>query len=330
MSFLKNFMTQNNPNSRAGLTTGQEKLKLVTHDGSFHADDIFAAATLILFLEKTSNDFSAQGGPVSGWEIIRTRDPEIINTGDYVFDVGGVYDEANNRFDHHQKGGAGKRDNGIEYSSFGLVWKKYGKELTRSDEAMELIDKRLASPVDAHDNGLDLVKKKYEISPYLIQDFFRVMRPTWRETDLKVDEMFLKSVEIAKEILSREIIYALDTEFANKVILSIYQNTEDKKIIVLDKNYPSSEILNKLPKTLFLVYPRDTNNYWGVKAVRQDFKSFKNKKDLPKNWAGLRDRELANISGVSDAVFCHRALFMAVAKTKEGAIKLAQIAIESR
>ena len=292
--------------------------KLITHNGSFHADDVFACATLCLILEHNKESF----------EIIRSRDEEIIKTADYVFDVGGEYDADKNRFDHHQKGGAGKH-NSIEYSSFGLVWKKFGKELTKSDEAMELIDKRLASPVDAHDNGLDLVEKKYEVSPYLIQDFFRVMRPTWKETDLKIDEMFLKSVEIAKQILSREIVYALDTEFANKMILSIYQNTEDKKIIVLDKNYPSSEILNKLNETLFVVYPRDTNNDWGVKTVRQDSKSFKNKKDLPQSWAGLRDEELAKITGVPDAVFCHRGLFLVVAKSKEGAIKLAQIALES-
>src|SRR3989344_6430775 len=98
--------------------------KLITHNGSFHADDIFAAATFILYLERTNNDFSAQGGPALGWEIIRTRDEEIIKSGDYVFDVGGVYDEVENRFDHHQKGGAGQRPpppegGAVGYASFG-------------------------------------------------------------------------------------------------------------------------------------------------------------------------------------------------------------------
>ena len=76
-----------------------EKKTLITHNGSFHTDDIFACATLSLMLEKKGEKF----------EIIRTRDEEIIKTGDYVFDVGGVYDEEGNRFDHHQKGGAGVR-----------------------------------------------------------------------------------------------------------------------------------------------------------------------------------------------------------------------------
>ena len=165
--------------------------KLVTHDGSFHTDDIFAAATFSLLLEKKGENF----------EIIRTRNPEIIKSADYVFDVGGVYDAKSNRFDHHQIGGAGHRqggasklENGIEYSSFGLVWKKFGKDLTGSDDVVKLVDKRLVCPIDAHDNGFDLVEKKYEVSPFLIQDFFRVMRPTWQETDSKIDELFLKSV----------------------------------------------------------------------------------------------------------------------------------------
>src|SRR3990167_4593464 len=114
---------------------------LVTHNGSFHTDDVFAAAALILYLEKTNNDFSAQGGPASGWEVIRTRNPKIIEEGDYVFDVGEVYNEKNNRFDHHQPGGAGKRQNGIEYSSFGLVWKKFGVEICESERVADLIDR---------------------------------------------------------------------------------------------------------------------------------------------------------------------------------------------
>ncbi|PIZ87309.1 hypothetical protein COX93_01400, partial [Candidatus Nomurabacteria bacterium CG_4_10_14_0_2_um_filter_30_12] len=55
------------------------KIKLITHNGSFHSDDIFATATLSLLLEKRGESF----------EIIRTRDEEIIKNGDYIFDVGG-------------------------------------------------------------------------------------------------------------------------------------------------------------------------------------------------------------------------------------------------
>ena len=292
--------------------------KLITHNGSFHADDIFAAATLSIYLEKKGETF----------EIIRTRDEEIIKAGDYIFDVGGIYDAEQNKFDHHQIGGASKRLNGIEYAACGLVWKKFGIELCGSQKACDLIDERLFAPVDAGDNGFDLVENKYETSPYFIQHAFNAMRPTWREVDLKEDEMFLKCVAIAKEILMREIIQAQDALLAEEMVISIYKNTEDKRIIILDKNYPFEYTLNNFPEPLYVIYPRKSDGRWGVRAVRKDPKTFINRKNFPKSWAGLRDEELVNVSGVADAVFCHRGLFLAVAKTKEGTIKLAQIAVE--
>ncbi len=313
MRFLKNFM----------IKIAKIK-KLITHDGSFHSDDIFAAATLSILLEKKGETF----------EIIRTRDPEIIKTGDYVFDVGGIYDAETNRFDHHQIGGAGKNvsfvgEPGIEYSSFGLVWKKFGLEVCGSQKVADIINKKLVSPIDAHDNGMDLVENKYDVTPYHIQHFFSSMNLTWREENVSNDEMFLESVEIAKKILWREIIQIKDALLAEEKIVSIYQSTTDKRIIVLDDTYPYEHVLNNFSEPLFIIYPRKTNNAWGVKAIRGDLKSFKNKKDLPGSWGGLKDQELQKVSGVKDAVFCHRALFMAVAKSKEGAIKLAQIAVES-
>lgn len=292
--------------------------KLITHDGSFHADDIFAAAMLSILLEKTGEDF----------EIIRTRDEKIIKTGDYVFDVGAIHDKETNRFDHHQIGGAGKRPNGIEYAACGLVWKKFGVEISGSEKAATLVDERLFAPIDAGDNGFDLVENKYETSPYFIQHAFYSMRPTWREENLTDDEMFLKCVRMAKEILKREIIQAQDALLAEDLVISIYNETEDKKIIILDKNYPFEYTLNNFSEPLYVIYPRESDGFWGVRAVRKDPKTFINRKNLPKLWAGLRNEELQNVSGVRDAIFCHRGLFMAVANSKEGAIKLAQIAVE--
>lgn len=305
--------------SRNSFTMTKINKKLITHNGSFHSDDIFAAATFSILFEERGESF----------EIIRTRDKEIINSGDLVFDVGGIFDMEKNLFDHHQKGGAGKRDNGIEYSSFGLVWKKFGEEICDSKEAALLIDKKLVAPIDAGDNGIDLVENKYDISPYLIQHAFSSMYPTWREDDSNKDEIFLKCVEIAKIFLKREITQATDTILGEKSLMKIYENTEDKRIIILDDNYPFESILCNYSEPLFVIYPRKTDNTWGVKAVTKNAITFQNKKDLPESWGGLLEGELAKISGVSDAVFCHRALFLAVAKSREGAIKLAQLALNS-
>ena len=53
------------------------------------------------------------------------------------------------------------------------------------------------------------------------------------------------------------------------------------------------------------------------------------RKPFPDAWRGLKDEALAEVSGVKTAIFCHKAGFFAVAKTKEDAIKLAEKAVNS-
>lgn len=294
--------------------------KLVTHNGSFHADDIFACATLLLMLEKK--------GEVG--KVYRTRNEVKIKEADYVFDVGGIYDAENNLFDHHQIGGAGKRENGIEYSSFGLVWKKFGQEICGSERTVKLVDTKLVAPIDASDNGFDLVEKKHEIFPYFIQDVFASFRPTALEK-MDKDKIFKKLVGWAKEILSREIKKFNNQEEIFEIIQDYYENSADKRLIVIEKprvsRYEIWDALLGFPEPLFAVYGEDTD--WGAVAMRKNMNSFENRKYFPKAWAGLKDQELQKITGVSDAVFCHNSLFLVGAKSKEGAIKLARIALES-
>src|SRR5919107_4332898 len=114
-------------------------MKVATHPGNFHADDVFAVATLGL----------AEGA----LEVVRTRDRELIAAADARIDVGGRDDPATGDYDHHQKGGAGARENGVRYASFGLVWRRYGAALTGDEETARAIDDRLVQGVDANDTG---------------------------------------------------------------------------------------------------------------------------------------------------------------------------------
>ncbi len=293
------------------------KTKFATHNNRFHTDDVFATATLFLLLKKEVNEV----------EIFRTRDVELINSADYVYDVGGVYDPEKNRFDHHQKGTAGARDNGITYSSFGLVWKKFGEQVCGSKEIAEMLDKKLVQPVDALDNGIQIgcENLEYGVRHYIINDVITAFDPSWPEPQ-NFDELFLQAVKMAKWILEREIIKAQDIEKARVILDKIYQETEDKRIIVLDNNYPWEDVLNKYPEPIFVVKQRG-KNIWSVKAVRDDVYLFENRKNFPENWAGKTGEELAQITDVEDAVFCHNKRFICSAKSKEGAIKLAQLAL---
>lgn len=288
--------------------------KVITHNGSFHADDVFAVATLELLF----------GDQI---EVIRTRDLEVIKTGDIVVDVGGVFDSASLRFDHHQSGGAGERENSIPFASFGLVWKHYGEKLCGSADEARHIDERLVQPVDAVDNGVELGTPTVQgVYPFSISMAISSFVPVWSET-VSDDERFVDAVSFAKQILERQIAIMKIAEKSAASVKAIYESTEDKRIIVLDDDYLWGEILAAFSEPLFAVYP--SNDTWHVKAVRDDIRSFKVRKEFPAAWAGKRDTELATITSVSDALFCHNKLFLAVAKSKEGAIALAKLALAS-
>jgi len=294
------------------------KIKVITHNGDFHADDVFAMASLML-LHKNKI------------EIMRTRDEAIINKGaNYVIDVGGIYDDERNIFDHHQSGGAGERSSGIPYASFGLLWKKIGIELCGSQDIAEEIDKKIVSQIDGWDNGLPLYDSKItNLKPYLVDQAITSFNLTWKEKIEDIDTRFLEAVMIAAKILEREVKKISDKKEAELIVEKIYNNAEDKRIIVFEKNYPFQEILSKYEEPLYVVSPDRINNNWHIATVRTEPHSFNNRKDLPYEWAGKRGVELAQITGVPDAIFCHNKCFVAVAQSKEGALKLAKIAVES-
>lgn len=292
---------------------------VLVHDSKYHADDIFAVAVLELALGKI--------------KIVRSRDKEKIAAADYVADVGGMYDPVAHRYDHHQAGGAGVRENGIPYAAFGLVWKDFGGKLCGSEKIAADIDKKLVQPLDAHDNGRNIYALgKEEVEPYGLHRLFQSTLPTWKEEmvskkDLR-DQLFMQNVELAKKILEREIIRARDKEEANVLVEAAFQKAADKRLLILDTHYPWGDVAEAHPEILFVISQRTTAE-WDIQAVQKEKGNFGNRKDLPAAWGGKYDSELEQITGVPGAFFCHRALFLAAARTKEGALRLAEIALKS-
>ncbi len=290
--------------------------RIVTHNAKFHADDAFAVAALLLHL----------GGE---GEVVRTRDEKIIETGDFVVDVGGVYDAKRNRFDHHQTGGAGFRENGIPYAAFGLVWKEFGSALSGSAAIAARVDESLVQPIDAADNGVALGKYGEKPPfPYFIQNAISVFAPAWNETEFSLDDGFAHARQFASDILKREIAYARAALLGEERVRAAYDAAEDKRIIVLDDKYEWGSVLTAKPEPLFVVYPDPgPEKHWRAHTVSVSPLSFAPRRPFPSAWAGKRDAELAALSGVADAVFCHNKVFTVAAKTKDGALALARKAL---
>ncbi len=297
----------------------KEKIKIVTHSSHFHTDDIFAVATLLLALEK---DYEIT--------VIRSRDQDIINSADYVVDVGGIYDESKNRFDHHQEGKAGVRDNGIFYASFGLVWKKFGEQICRDAKIAKKVDELLVQPIDGPDNGIQIFETKIkDVYPMDLGFLTNIFSATWKEDLSKIDENFIELVSFAKIIISRVIIYSTDMVEGEVLVLNDYNNSEDKRLVLTNNGYPWLEVLSKFPEPLFVIYENPRDQTWSIKGIRNNFFTFKYRKFLPESWAGKNFTDLDKITGVSGCVFCHNHRFMAVNKTKEGILKMAEIALNS-
>jgi len=128
-----------------------------THNGHFHADEALAVFMLRLLPTYATSP------------LVRTRDPEVLETCHTVVDVGGVYSPEKNRYDHHQREFAEVFSpvHETKLSSAGLVYKHFGKDiiaektgLDAGSDDTEILHKKLYDDLieafDANDNGISV------------------------------------------------------------------------------------------------------------------------------------------------------------------------------
>ncbi|WP_022929442.1 MYG1 family protein [Patulibacter americanus] len=289
-------------------------LRVGTHSGSFHADEVFALATLRL-----------ARGPL---EIVRSRDAEVLKGCALRIDVGRHYDPASGDFDHHQ-GDVGERPSGIRFASFGLVWKEHGEELGGSPEIAAAIDGRIVAPIDAGDNGQELYEPLVEgVTPYAVSGVIAAMNPPWDAEDGARAERaaFDEAVDLAEGMIRRELQKEQARARAADLVRGALEAAEDPRVLVLDRGMPwRGIVIDEAPEVLFVVSPRTRD--WSIQAVPAAAHGFANRRSLPAAWAGLEGAPLQEVTGVPDAVFCHGARFMAVAGSREGVLELARQAL---
>ena len=293
-------------------------MKVATHDGSFHADDVFAVAALRL--------------ATPGLEVVRSRDRELIAACDLRVDIGLRDDPETGDFDHHQKGGAGRRPNGIPFASFGLVWRRHGVGLCGGDEAAAAdVDDRLVQGVDAIDTGFTLAKPVLPgVRAADVSDLVDQFNPAWDEDagDAERLERFERAVAFATGVLERQIAAALAGARARGVVEHAIARAEDPRLIELERSAPWHQaVVTGAPEALYVVYPKKADD-WRMQAVPQRLGDFANRRDLPAEWAGLQAEELAAATGVQDALFCHTARFLVVATSRDGILELARQALD--
>lgn len=291
-------------------------MQVATHDGSFHADEVFAVAAIGLLHDPL--------------EIVRTRDPERLAAADLRVDVGFRHEPEDGDFDHHQRDFDLVRSNGIGYASFGLVWREFGTQICGGDqEVAEAVESSLVQAVDANDTGQQIMQSLIEgVRPMTVNAVIGGFNARWDE-DLSADEermRFDAAVEVARGILAREIGFAAAGSRAAQIVREAIAGAGDPRIVLLPDNVPWKQIVvSDAPDAVFVIYPKRQG--FGVETVPVVLGAFENRRDLPAEWAGLENADLARVTGVGDALFCHSKRFLAVARSREGAERLAALAL---
>lgn len=276
--------------------------RLITHNGSFHADEILS----YIVLKKIFPEH----------ELIRTRDMETIKTGDIIFDVGGKFDPAENYFDHHMNDGP-VRKNGVKYSSAGLIWRFFAyqyiskNEIINSNSINDLIidlDEKVFQLIDKVDNG-QIEKVEGLIS---IQRAVSSFAPSW-DSQETFDHCFIKAVDWMERWFENEFNRAVSKLRAEKSVCASFENRKYNRILILDEFKPWGEVLFKhgLDQLIdYVVFYDESNDNWRIQCVPPEEGSFHQKKPLPEEWTGLTNQKLSRIVGVP-MVFCHPGRFIA-------------------
>lgn len=297
---------------------------LVTHSGGFHADELLSSVILTRLFPAV--------------RLLRTRDeawttpaPDRI-----IYDVGRDFDAAKGIFDHHQRN-APLRDDGRPYSSFGLIWRQFGREYLRDLSVPEAdvedihasFDAGFVLPVDLMDNG---ALSPSEAGPLLadltLPMLLESLKPVFDEDAPEAeDQAFHAALAIARAFVEASIARKAAKRRASGIVQAAIVAAGQGRVLELPRGMPfRSEVVKAgADHLLFVVNPR--GNDWMLGGIRLNEDGFEQRADLPAAWAGLTDAALEAASGVKGAKFCHNGRFIAVADSREAILRLAELAV---
>lgn len=297
---------------------------LVTHSGGFHADELLSSVILTRLFPQA--------------KIVRSRSPEWITPAEdrIIYDVGGLYDESQQIFDHHQRG-APVREDGQPYSSFGLIWKHYGRDYLAASGLPEAhiegvhssFDSSFVLPVDLVDNGALSPSTAGQLAGLTLPALLETLKPVFDETDPEAeDRTFHEALAIARSFVEARISKNAAKLRAEAVVEQAIERAGQGRILELPMGMPFRPAVVKAgaDHLLFVVHPR--GNDWTLIGIRRADEGFDLRADLPASWAGLTNGDLEAACGVEGATFCHNGRFIAAAKTREAALAMAELAVK--
>ena len=312
------------------------KATFITHAGTMHPDDVFSAVVLNI---------------PDNWDKTLVRIDQLPkNTNALCFDIG------YGKYDHHQNGGNGTRGkNHIPYSSIGLIWRDFGNEYIFSvleenykeidtsepEKALKLlktinyiVDKQLIQCIDAMDNGLPPYDHPGIYKVMNITTIINQFNPSWDEIPDDINtynqlqtKRFESAMTMARITLNNLILHVYSDIKAKNLENSIINDFKEEQILILNKALPWTLYNSIYPSNIaFVIFPNNRTGY-----ITQCVPIAKGKQTpkipFPNFLRGLTTQDLIEITKIPTATFVHKEGYIAGARNKEDAIKLAQLAI---
>uniref|UniRef100_A0A6T6PCI7 Metal-dependent protein hydrolase n=1 Tax=Timspurckia oligopyrenoides TaxID=708627 RepID=A0A6T6PCI7_9RHOD len=316
--------------------------RIGTHSGTFHCDEALAC-----FFLKLLPDFKTA-------QIVRSRDPHVLQHSDVLVDVGGEYNPEKLLFDHHQRGfhQVYSPEYQTKLSSAGLIYKHYHREIltaivpslssTESDLNIvaDRVYKTFVESIDGIDNGVSQYpteeKARYEIQTDVSSRIAR-MNPAWNEScsQEETDARFERACSLVGSEFTEIVLRCVKAWLpARSVVLNAVSDrfSVDKsgEIIRLDRYCPWKS-------HLFLLEPQNEIKYvlyademkrWRIQCVPVHEVSFESRLALPEEWRGLTHDELSDVSGIPGCMFVHPTGFIGGNVSYKGVLKMALKSLE--
>lgn len=298
------------------ITKNIKEANLITHAGSFHPDDVFST----MFLSKIIDN------PI----VHRTADSKCAPENSIIYDIGF------GKFDHHGPDALWRTEK-IKYCSFGLLWKEFGHKFLEKynyediEELYKAIDEKLIMQIDAIDNGyFPKIEAEYKLTD--LDKIIDLFNKTWDEENDN-DDNFIEAVKFSEIIFDKVIKKENAKIKANKLVEEKIPEAKDG-ILYLKEFMPYQDAIfsstNPIAKEIKIVITPSNRGGFNIKPMTVSESSKELVVNFPKEYRGLHDEELANVSGIKNARFVHISGFLACSNTLEDAYLLAQKALENK
>ncbi len=352
--------SSNNPHKRSKLNIPKSTKLIATHSGTFQADEALG----VFLLRQTTSYYQSPVVRSRDKEEFGKADI-VIDVGGVYDHSKCLYDHHqrgyDERFDDKIKtDGEGSRiasKRCTKLSASGLVYRHYGKEVIQnlypslSEKELDLVYTKMydtfMEAVDAVDTGVEQVAG--EGSELVYKDCTGLSRrvgrlnPRWNEEPSpNIDERFEQASALCGEDFKQVLAQIVESDlparsFVEEAVLKRHEIDASGQIIKFESGgmpwrghlYELEKEHSVDPLIKFVLYT-DQAGMWRVQAVTVEGQAFENRLSLPEAWRGVRDEDLSKISGIEGCKFCHAAGFIGGNETFEGALKMAQVALEGK